>query len=362
MKKVRRPGRRRVLKWLGASGAVAAGGAFALTPARSNLYYSGPVSDHFDGYRFFNPGGPGPKGYRQLARWAFGTRAEAWPAAFESPFTDRPPGRVTAGRLRITHIGHASFLLQTFELNVLIDPVFAERASPISFVGPQRVNPPGIVFESLPRIDVVLVTHNHYDHMDTAFLGKLWRRDRPRFVTPLGNDTILRAEVSEGIDVRAVDWGDSVEIGHHVRAHAVPTQHWSARGTRDRQHALWASFVVETPAHVAYCIGDTGFGDGRTFRYVAERHPKIDVALLPIGAYQPRWFMRDQHINPEEAVKAFGIVRAARAIGHHWGTFRLTNEGIDHPREALAAALIRHGVDSTLFVAARPGEVVTLET
>lgn len=356
----RRPGRRRALKVLGGLGLAGVGAAVGLAPARANAYYQGPVSDHFDGLKFFNPGGPKPKSFADLARWQFGTRGEAWPAAYPSPFSDVPPDRVGEGRLRIAHIGHASFLVQTAGLSILIDPVYQDRVSPVSFAGPRRINAPGIAFASLPRIDVVLVTHNHYDHMDTDAVGRLWTRDRPQIVTPLGNDTILRADAPD-LQVRTLDWGDSVEVARGVRIHAVPTQHWSARGTRDRQHALWASFVIETPAHVVYCIGDTGFGDGALFRRIAARHPRIDVALLPIGAYEPRWFMRDQHINPQEAVEIFRIVGARRAVGHHWGTFRLTNEGIERPAEALAAALQKAEIAPDRFYASRPGQVLLLD-
>src|SRR5262249_50100794 len=154
----------------------------------------------------------------------------------------------------------------------LIDPVWASQVGPVSFIGPTRTNPPGIAFEDLPRIDAVMVTHNHYDHMDTRALAQLWQLHRPRIVTPLGNDTILSREVP-GLKATAVDWGDAVDLGSGLIVHAEPTVHWSARGLGDRMHALWASFVLEAGSHKIYCIGDTGFGDGSTFRRVGERHP-----------------------------------------------------------------------------------------
>jgi L-ascorbate metabolism protein UlaG (beta-lactamase superfamily) len=355
----RKPTRRRALGWLGGIGATALTGIVALSPRRTNAYYQGPISDHFDGVRFFNPGGPGPKSLRQVLRWNFATSAEAWPAQYPAPSQDRPPARVAQGGLRVSSIGHASFLIQMHARNILIDPVYAERASPVSFAGPKRVNAPGIAFDDLPKIDHVLITHNHYDHMDIDTIARLSRRDRPTIITPLGNDSILRDAIGD-LPVRSVDWGDSVEIGPDIAVHAVRTQHWSARGTRDRMHALWASFVITSSKHTLYAVGDSGFGDGSTFRSVGERFTSIDLALLPIGAYEPRWFMRDQHMNPQEAVEAMLLCKARAAAGHHWGTFKLTNEGIERPREHLADALRARSIDAERFVAVRPGHVITL--
>jgi L-ascorbate metabolism protein UlaG (beta-lactamase superfamily) len=271
---------------------------------------------------------------------------------------------------RIVHVGHASFLVQTQERNILIDPVWARRASPFAAVGPRRVNAPGIGFDALPRIDWVLVTHNHYDHMDVGTIARLWQRFAPRIVTPLGNDAILRAAVPglAAEAVTAVDWDATVDLGGGVAVHAEPTQHWSARGAFDRSHALWASFVIEvrntsgstSGTRKIYCVGDSGFGDGATFARVARRHPGLALALLPIGAYEPRWFMASSHMNPGEAVEALKLCGATQAFGHHWGTFRLTNEAVEQPALDLAAAVTERGIPPDRFPALRPGEVRVL--
>jgi L-ascorbate metabolism protein UlaG (beta-lactamase superfamily) len=258
--------------------------------------------------------------------------------------------------LRLSYVGHASFLVQTGGLNILIDPVWSERASPVSFAGPRRVNPPGISFDRLPPIDVVLVSHNHYDHLDIETLSRLEAAHRPRFVTPFGNDAIIRDRAPDA-RVHAGDWGESVDLGDGMHVHFEATQHWSARSMFDRCHALWASFVIEGPAGKIYAVGDSGLGTGSTFRRVHERHPDIRLALLPIGAYEPRWFMREQHMNPDDAVQALALCGAREAIAHHWGTFQLTNEAIDAPLQHLAEALERHRVDATRFRVLRPGEV-----
>jgi L-ascorbate metabolism protein UlaG (beta-lactamase superfamily) len=339
---------------------VLAAGAAALLPRKANAYYSGPITDHFDGERFFNPGGRSPKGLAQIARLYTAESWAVWPPSLPSPFPpDKPPASVTGDRARLSFIGHASWLIQTGGRNILIDPVWAARASPLSFVGPKRAQAPGIAFDDLPPINAVIITHNHYDHMDLAALGRLWQRHRPLIVTPLGNDSIMKAEIA-GLEAKAVDWGDATVLGGGIIAHAVPTQHWSARGTRDRGHALWASFVLETPAGKIYAVGDSGLGDGNTFRHIARRHPAIRLALLPIGAYEPRWFMESQHMNPADAVEAFHLSGAQAALGHHWGTFQLTTEPHDQPPADLAAALAARDVAPERFTPVRPGQVTDL--
>jgi len=322
-----------------------------------NPYYSGPPSDHFNGERFFLPGGRSTdKSRLDLLRWRFRSRnLPEWPKIYPGLPQDRPPQRVEGGALRVTFVGHATFLIQTQGVNFLLDPVWSERTSPLSFAGPKRVNPPGIAFEDLPPLDAILLTHNHYDHMDVATLARL-KRERPcPIITPLGNDTILRKVIRQ-VDARAFDWGDSVDVGG-VRVHLTPAQHWSARGLYDRRMALWCGFVLETGAGKIYIAGDTGYGDGHLFRDIFVKHGAMRLALLPIGAYEPRWFMREQHVDPEEAVRMFQDVDAKAALGYHWGTFRLTDEAIDEPPKRLAIALERAGIAPERFRAARPGEV-----
>jgi L-ascorbate metabolism protein UlaG (beta-lactamase superfamily) len=321
-----------------------------------NRYYSGPISDHFDGVRFFQAGGAVDRSVADLLRWRLGGRRAAWPKGFPSPFADRPPARVEGGALRVTSIGHASFLIQTRALNLLIDPVYSRRASPLQWIGPARVNAPGVAFDDLPAIDAILVTHNHYDHLDLAALSALNARRRARILTPLGNDAIIAAH-DPTLASEAFDWGARVALSKDVAVHFEPAHHWSARGIGDRRLALWCAFAIETPDGVIYCVGDTGFGDGAIFRDIREKYGAPRLALIPIGAYEPRWFMKDFHINPAEAVEVFGLCGARNAIAHHWGTFQLTDEAIEAPREALGMALVEAGVEAARFRALRPGEV-----
>ncbi len=322
-----------------------------------NPYYDGPVSDHFDGTVFFNPEGETPLGLRELMRWQFGGGRARWPKRAESPFSPaQPDERVGGDDLRVTMIGHASLLIQVAGLNILTDPVWSQRASPFSFAGPRRVAEPGVRFDDLPPIDIVIVTHNHYDHLDLATLSRLQDRHAPRIVTPLGNDTIIRRAVP-GARFSTMDWGDRLSLDGGIAIDCEPCHHWSARGTRDRRMALWAAFVVATPAGKIYHVGDTGFHGGANYRAAKEKHGGFRLANLPVGAYEPRWFMKAQHQNPEEAVEGMLLCGADFAIGHHWGTFQLTDEAIGDPLAALRAALDRRGMAPWRFRPMHSGEV-----
>jgi L-ascorbate metabolism protein UlaG (beta-lactamase superfamily) len=346
--------RRRVLTALATLGGVVAGG-FGVRSAGAR-YHDGPVSDHFDGVRFFDPHGMAPKSLPDVIRWWASGERSPWPAAIQNSFADRPPERVAGARMRISFVGHASFLVQTGGLNILLDPVWSERVSPLSFAGPRRVRPPGIAFEALPPIDVVLVSHCHYDHLDLATLSMLAAAHRPRVITPLGNDAIMWAH-DPAIRAEAHDWGDRIDLGNGLALSLAPMRHWSARGIFDRNKALWAAFVIETPAGRIYHVGDSGYGDGHHFRTARERHGPFRLAILPIGAYEPRWFMRDQHMNPEEAVQAWRDCGAELALAHHFETFPLTDESIDAPRRALSATLESAELPRERFRMLEPGEV-----
>jgi L-ascorbate metabolism protein UlaG (beta-lactamase superfamily) len=331
----------------------------AEAPRRSR-YYAGPASDHFDGVRFFDPAGVPPRSRGDLLRWMIssrwrGTRAK-WPAWAPSSYSDRPPARVEGATWRISYVGHASWLVQTAGVNLLLDPVWSRRVSPFARFGPKRVNDPGIAFADLPPIDVVLVSHAHYDHLDVATLSRLAAAHRPRVITPLGNDTIMRND-DRSIAAEAYDWDQRVQIADHITVAPVPTRHWSARNLSDRNMSLWASFVIEAPGGSLYFVADSGYGDGGHFRRVRDRHGPPKIAILPIGAYEPRWFMRDQHMNPAEAVQALADCGADIALASHHGTFQLTDEAIDAPRLALADALDDAGIPPERFPALRPGQV-----
>jgi L-ascorbate metabolism protein UlaG (beta-lactamase superfamily) len=348
--------RRRLLGLL--AGTAAAIGVPSVWMSKMKTY-SGPLSDHFDGTRFHDPDGTQLKSFGSFLKWQLSPGRLPWPDRAPSPYADTPPPRVAADRIRFCYVGHASWLIQTAGLNILVDPIWSERASPFSFAGPKRVNDPGIAFDALPGIDTVLVSHGHYDHLDTPTLSKLAAKFSPRVITPLGNDLSMTS-ANPKIRAEGFDWDQRIEIGNGVAVTLVRTRHWSARGMFDRNKTLWASFVLETPAGKVYIVCDSGYGEGRLFRRVRDAHGPLRLAILPIGAYEPRWFLQDQHMNPEEAVRALADCGAEQALASHYGTFKLTDEPIDAPVAGLHAALDEANVPREKFVALKPGQVMEI--
>jgi L-ascorbate metabolism protein UlaG (beta-lactamase superfamily) len=304
----------------------------------TSTYYRGPLSDHFDGERFFNPGKPMDKGFLQVLKWYATRQPQPWPEYSELPVIDKPPQRVMGNQLRISFVGHVTLLIQTQGLNILTDPVWSDRASPFTWVGPKRVHPPGIRFEDVPPIDLVLISHNHYDHLDLACVERLWRRDRPRIITPLGNDRIIHDRIPEAT-IEAHDWGHQVVISPNMTVHLEPMHHWSARSPFDRNRALWAAFVLATSGGNVYFVADSGYGGGDTFRAARAKFGSFRLAVLPIGDYDPRWFMAYNHMNPDEAVRAYNDLDQPQMLPTHYRTFQLADTGYEVPFRDLTAAM-----------------------
>jgi L-ascorbate metabolism protein UlaG (beta-lactamase superfamily) len=326
-----------------------------VTPFLDRIYYEGPESDHYDGARFFNPGAKDENGRASPAtyfnRWIKGDERASWPERVAVTPTG-PPARVAGETMRVTWIGHASVLVQTQGLNILTDPVWSERASPFTFIGPKRVRAPGVRLADLPKIDLILVSHNHYDHLDLATLKRLWERDHPTIVTPLGNEAILR---KEGIAAVAADWGGEVQAGPLARVRILQNHHWSSRWGVDRNRALWSAFSVKLPGGAIFFAGDTGKGDGRWVGEAAAQGP-YRLAIIPIGAYAPRDFMKNHHIDPNEAAAIFDRLQPKSALGIHWGTFQLTFEPIDEPRQRLEALKRAQAGRMDAFVTTEAGQ------
>ena len=352
--------------------------------------YHGPVSDHFDGKHFFNAPRMTRDHFRTFIKWMLTRKPGPWLDWTDVPYGEPPPKRVDKGALRVTFVNHSTVLIQMDGLNILTDPIWSMRSSPVSWVGPKRHRPPGIRFEDLPPIDVVIINHNHYDHMDVPTLKRLVETYHPRIFVGLGNQAFLERH---GIkDAHDMDWWNSVllskppkkssfdviaseakqshgiatalsgprndffggSLSADVTLTFVPSRHFSGRSFCDRNRTLWGSFVIKGPAGVVYFAGDTGFGP--QFEEIRKRFGPPRLALLPIGAYLPRWFMSPVHLSPEEAVQAHKILGAQTSMAIHFGTFRLGDDGQFEPIEQLFKALDTEGVSPKNFWVLNFGE------
>jgi L-ascorbate metabolism protein UlaG (beta-lactamase superfamily) len=311
--------------------------ALVLAGCFSGPRYAGPESDHFDGKRFRNEV-PGESGILDLLAWRLrGRERGAWPRWTDAEPGAPPPARVDGGRLRVTFVNHATVLVQMDGVNILTDPVWSDGVGPLPIGQFPRRRPPGIRFEDLPPIDAVVVSHDHYDHMDVPTLARLAETHHPRIFVGLGNRAFLeRNGVAGAVDL---DWWERSDLTQRVRVTAVAARHTSRRGVSDRDGTLWCGWVISGPSGSVYFAGDTGFGPH--FAEVRERLGAPRLALLPIGAYKPRWFMEPMHMSPDEAVQAHLALGAGTSVGIHFGTFALGDDGEMDPQIDLARALAR---------------------
>jgi L-ascorbate metabolism protein UlaG (beta-lactamase superfamily) len=306
----------------------------------------GVPSDHFDGRRFFNPEGPRPRGFLDVLRWKRTSRAAPSPDFVSDNATPEISFPPEPGETRITLINHSSLLIETPGRTILTDPVWSLRVSPFSRIGPRRHRAPGIAFSDLPQIDLVLLSHNHYDHLDAETLRGIAARHSPRIIVPLGLRPLVQKLGFSKIE--ELDWWDEADS-----VFCVPAVHFSARGLLDRNRTLWCGYAFKTAAGLVYFAADTAFGGH--FQQIRRRLGPPRVALLPIGAYEPRWFMSAVHMSPAEALEAHRVLEAQESIGIHQGTFQLADESIDQPR----LELDRHQ-QGEAFRVPRNGETIRL--
>jgi len=323
-------------------------------PGDSSHYGSGDI--------FINPyvdEGNEP-GFLQILKWFWERK---------SPDTDDSTIAVTVSRetpnltqvfnpndslLQVTWIGHSTFLVQLDGVNFLTDPIFSERSSPIKWIGPKRMTPPAIPIDALPPVDFVLISHNHYDHLDLPTVHALGNNSK--WFVPLGVKIFLE---SEGItNVEELDWWSQVTIGR-LKIFCTPNQHFSGRTPFDRNECLWASWAIISPNQRVWFAGDTGYNSFQ-FKEIGGKFGPFDLALIPIGAYDPEWIMRDHHVNPFEAVGVHTDVRSKFSIGMHWGTFTLTDEPIGEPPRLLKEAVRVAALDSASFVTVPQGRTILI--
>ncbi len=323
---------------------------------------TGEVSGHFDGKVYFNPGveavgEPRRGGRGWLWRWVFRTDMPEWPETVDVPVGPPPVVRAPSGTIRVTPVGHATFLIQMNGLNILTDPIWSDRASPVSWAGPKRHKKPGISFEDLPPVDVVLLSHNHYDHLDLPTLRRLARKGVPRAVVTLGNLDLVEGTGIARVD--ELDWWQSVRVSPDVTVTVVPAVHFSSRTLWDRNRTLWGGFVVSGPGGNLFYSGDTGYGPH--FREIARRFAPVRVALLPIAPFRPpgqtdslpRFSM---HMGPAEAVRAHMDLGAEMSIAAHYQVFQLGWDRFDDARDGLIRALAEQNLQRDAFVALDPGQ------
>lgn len=287
---------------------------------------------HFDGRRFYNPNAPQALGFRDVLRWKLTSRPERSPSYVADVVESVPPRRVEGSELRTTLVNHSTVLLQQRGVNILTDPIWSEHPSPVSWIGPRRHRKPGVSWEDLPPIDAVLLSHNHYDHLDLPTLRRLADRGESTFIAPIGVGRLLRSRKIG--PAHELDWGESLTLPGFT-IHCVPALHFSARGLFDQNATLWCGYVIECQERMVYFAGDTAFGGH--FAQIREQFGSPRLALLPIGAYEPRWFMSPVHMGPDQAVTAHRILGAETSIAIHHGTFQLADDGIDTPKKELSA-------------------------
>jgi L-ascorbate metabolism protein UlaG (beta-lactamase superfamily) len=310
-----------------------------------------PLSDHSDGHRFYNPTQPEMHGLWTALKFLASAQPAPWPEFVEN----RPDSHLDCGlasdQAAVTFVNHATVLIQLAGYNILTDPMWSERASPLSWIGPKRVREPGIAFDALPRIDLVVVSHNHYDHMDLDTLKRLSERFAPRILVPFGDKALLE---SAGIKrVEELDWWEKVELTSETQVTFTPTQHFSSRGLFDRNKSLWGSYMIRNRGHLIYFGGDAGYSIH--YAEINARFGPADLAFLPIGAYEPNWFMGPVHMNPAEAVKAHKNLASRQSVAIHFGTFRMTEEAIDRPVLDLKEALASQGLAEHDFAVLEEG-------
>ncbi|MBI2061228.1 MAG: MBL fold metallo-hydrolase [Nitrospirae bacterium] len=301
------------------------------------------LTDHFNGKRFFNPeGGRGKSRTLAVLRWGFTRKPPKW---VDVPVTRTvPPKAVDGNEIRATWVGHSTFLIQWQGINILTDPIWSERASPVKWTGPKRHAEPGIRFEDLPRIHAVVISHNHYDHMDAATIKRLSIEHHPQFFVPLRVGAWFQKK--HIAPVTELDWWQSRSLGP-LSIFSVPVKHFSGRSPTDLDRTLWSGWILKGPDGSVFVAGDTGYT--KFFSEIGRRFTPVRLAALPIGAYEPRWFMSPVHIDPAEAVQACVDLGAAHCMGMHFNTFRLTDEPQDEPPIKAKAALAEKGLPDNLF-------------
>lgn len=324
--------------------------------------YKGPITDHWNGKKFYSWGMHPGNGLEEHNDWKFlswwlrGRKRSKWHHR-ENRFSAKPQERIFGPQLVVTFVNHATVLIQTEGLNIITDPVWSKRVSPFWLIGPARYRPVGVAFADLPPIDVVLISHNHYDHMDIPTLRLIQKKWKPKIYAGLGNARFLRSRKIRGaVDL---DWWDKEVIKEGIAVVCAPGQHFSCRAVSDRNKTLWCGFVLETPHGAIYFAGDTGYGP--FVQKLHERYKSFRLALLPIGAFRPQWFMGPVHTSPDQAMQMHHELNAKTSLGIHYGTFHLADDHQDEPPERIHELIMSAEGDKPNFLILENGELTSVE-
>jgi L-ascorbate metabolism protein UlaG (beta-lactamase superfamily) len=317
--------------------------------------YKGPVTDHFDGKKFINPGGVEAKGFKDIFKWMReGRSPREWKEDLTPPVHQKLKESKN-GECTITFINHSTFLIQMDGLHILTDPVWSKYASPFQFTGPKRMKQPGLNINSLVKVDYVLLSHNHYDHLDLKALKQLERLYSPEFITALGVDLFL---INKGIrNVKSIDWWQNIQL-QQINLCGTPAQHFSSRGLFDRNRTLWCGFTLKSKNYNIYYVGDSGYGP--FFQEIGDRLGPFDASIIPIGAFKPEWFMQPIHVNPTQALQIHADVKSKRSIACHFGTFPLADDNMDEPEKLLQQGLKLNGFKNGDFVSLGNGQQISI--
>jgi L-ascorbate metabolism protein UlaG (beta-lactamase superfamily) len=322
----------------------------------SNSKY--PKSDHYNGDTFYHRWSDSPKSLWTVLKWRWTADRKEWPKVVENKNSPNFSNELGSNQLEVTYVNHATVYVRHNEIAFLTDPIWSNRTSPVSFAGPKRIRQPGVQIDKLPSLDYVFISHNHYDHLDIETLQQLNKIYKPIFFVPLGDrDLLLKNRIENVVEL---DWWSKSSLKNDVELYFAPTRHWSARGISDRNKSLWGSYVFKTKQNKKiYFAGDTGYCD--VFAELSNKYGPMDFSLIPIGAYEPRWFMKESHVNPDEAVQIHLDLQSKKSMGIHFGTFQLTDEGFEEPVNDLEKAKKQKSIPEADFFAPEVGKTYLLE-
>ena len=321
----------------------------------SSKPYKGPITDHFDGTKFKNLSGRPANGFKDVSKYVSKREPDKWSYVRDTEATTRQVPPAEEGRIQYTFINHSTFLIQVDGINILTDPIWSKRCSPVQFAGPTRMRPPGIAFENLPDIDLVLLTHNHYDHLDKLTVKRLIRKHNPSFIVPLGLVPLIKKYGSQKVE--ALDWWQETVFKELV-IKATPANHFSSRGLFDRDKTLWAGYIIEGQSKKLYYAGDSGYSD--IFKEIGKREGSFDLSFIPIGAYLPKWFMSPIHISPDQSIQVHRDVKSKKSVAMHFGTFPLADDNPQRSKSELVKYRMQAGIAPEDFLIPKEGKIYNI--